>query len=283
MNKTLEVKQIDWFDDHFYKIRYINEAKQEIIDYLPSTTTKLSAVSKPFLIRWHGDIGNREATLRRDEAGDRGSRIHWAWHVYITGGAVIYNPPKTPLYTKKEIEELQKKYTETFILTNQNEMWDLMKLQKLVQILKPTPVASEVILYDIENREAGTVDNIFDIEAGSYKINGSTPLVLPKGRYIVDLKSGASIGDGDMQVANYAKMAEKCDYGSIQGTLILHTKSKTKAGIEGLGVSYQDEKMVDQKYQDFRDISRVWERQFGNKKPIVRQIPGLITLPKQEV
>ena len=276
--KTLEVKQIDWFDDHFYKIRYINEAKQEIIDYLPSTTTKLGALAKPFLITWYGDLGTREAQRRRDEAGDKGTRLHWAWHTYITGGAVVYNPPQTPLYTKEEIDEIYKKNVSVAILTNQNEMWDMMKLQKFVQIVKPVSVVSEVILYDIDNREAGTADNIFDIESGSYPINGATPLVLPKGRYVFDLKSGTSIGDGDMQVANYAKMAVKSGYGAIKGTLIGHTQSRNKTGIEGFGVSYQDEAGIKEKYQDFRDIAKVWERQFGNKKPVIRQIPGLITL-----
>ncbi len=278
MSGEAKIKCIDWFDDHFYKINYINEAKQEIVDYLPSTTTKLSAVAKPFLIRWHGDIGNREAVMRRNEAGERGTRIHYAWATYIIGGAVIYNPPKTPLYTPEEIVELKKKYNNTWTITNQGEMWDMMKLQKFVQVLKPKPVASEVILYDLENREAGTVDNIFDIEAGSYLINGATPLILPAGRFIFDLKTGASIGDGDMQVADYAIMAKKTGYGEIKGSLIGHTQAKNKSGIEGFGVSYQNEKQIAEKYQDFRDIARVWERQFGTKKPIVRQIPGIITL-----
>ncbi len=277
MEKT-KIKCIDWFDDHFYKIEYVNEAKQDIIDYLPSTTTKLSALAKPFLIKWHGDIGNREATMRRDEAGERGTRLHYAWATYITGGAVIYNPPKTPLYNAEELAELKKKYPNCWMITNQGEMWDMMKLQKFVQILKPKSIASEVILYDLENHEAGTADNIFDIEAGSYLINGATPLVLPAGRYMFDLKTGASIGDGDMQVANYATMAKKTGYGEILGTLIGHTQSKNKKGIEGFGISYQDEKKIAEKYQDFRDIARVWERQFGTKKPIIRQIPGIIIL-----
>jgi len=45
--EILQVKQIEWFDDHFYKIRYVNEAKVELEDYIPSVTTKLGALSKP--------------------------------------------------------------------------------------------------------------------------------------------------------------------------------------------------------------------------------------------
>lgn len=281
--KTLAVKQIDWFDQHFYRVRYINEAKQEIVDYLPSTTTKLGALAKPFLIRWYGDLGTREANQRRDEAADRGTRLHWAWHIYITGGVVVYNPPQTPLYTKEEIDEIYKKYNGmVVVLTNQNEMWDMMKLQRFVEIVKPESVTSEAIVYDIENREAGTVDNIFDIKAGKYLVNGATPLVLPAGRFVFDLKTGASIGkEASMQVADYAVMAKKSSYGAIKGTLIGHTQAKTKSGIEGFSLSYQDEAKVKEEYQDYRDIAKVWERNFGSKKPVIRQIPGMITLEKE--
>ena len=276
--EILQVKQIEWFDDHFYKIRYVNEAKVELEDYIPSVTTKLGALSKPWLAKWRGDVGNREANLRTESASERGTRIHYAWATFITGGAVIYNPFKNPPYTPEEILEIKKKHENNWTLTNQGEMWDFLKLKKLVEVLKPNPVASETILYDIEHRDAGTSDNIFDIEAGSYLINGATPLKLPKGRYVCDLKTGASIGDGDLQTACYAKMAQKSGYGTIKGTLIFHTQSGNRKGIEGLGVSYQDEKQIDQKYQDYRDIAKVWERQFGHKKPIIRQIPGLVTL-----
>ena len=282
--KALELKQVSWFDSHFYRIRYTNEAKQEIIDYFPSTTTKLGALAKPFLIRWYGDLGTREATRRRDEASDRGTRLHWAWHIYITGGVVIYNPYETPLYSKEEIDKIFKEYNGlATVLTNQNEMWDMMKLQKFVERVKPVSVASEVIIYDMENREAGTVDNIFDIKTGKYLVNGAKPLELPGGRYIFDLKSGAAIGkEASMQVADYAKMAEKSGYGAIKGTLVGHTQAKTKTGIEGFSLSYQDENRVNEEYRDFRDIAKVWERNFGNKKPVIRQIPGMIVLPKKE-
>ena len=160
-------------------------------------------------------------------------------------------------------------------------MYDMMKLQRFMEVVKPGIVASEVIVYDIEHREAGTVDNIFDIEAGEYLINGKIPLRLPAGRYIFDLKTGASIGkEARMQVANYAKMAEKAQCGAIKGTLIGHTQAKTRAGIEGFSVSYQDEGQVEQEYQDFRDIAKVWERNFGDRKPTIREIPGLISLNK---
>ena len=66
---------ISWWDSRYYPC--IAPDGSEI--YLPSVTTILGAVSKgDFLEKWRGDIGNREADLRMNEAGDRGSRVHHA-------------------------------------------------------------------------------------------------------------------------------------------------------------------------------------------------------------
>lgn len=275
-----KIKAITWFDDRFYK----TTKEDGSVDYIPSVTTKLGALSKPFLTRWYGQLGTREAELRRDEAADKGTRLHHAWYTYMSGGAVIYDNPKVPVYTKEEIEGLYKVYNnQVMVLTRQDEMYNAMKLQKFVDIVKPKVVANEVILYDLDCRDAGTADNIFDIKTGKYPINGSKLVELPEGRYIFDLKSGASIGkEARMQVATYAKMAEKGNFGRIRGTLIGHTQSKTKTGIEGFSVSYQNEEEIEQEYQDYRDIAKVWERNFGNLKPTIREIPSLISLTKGE-
>jgi len=277
----MEVKQIDWFDDHFYKIRYENEAKVEIEDYIPSVTTKLGALAKPFLMGWYGDIGTREARMRTSEQADRGSRIHWAWECYTTGGVVIYDPIKTPVYTKEEIDEIIKKNNNNyFIIRDQNEMYQVMKLEKFYKALNPLSCISETIVYDIENRNAGTMDNMFSIREGEYEINGSVPLRLGEGFYIFDLKSGNYLGkEARMQVACYSKCAVAMGLvDEVQGALIGHTASNTKKGIEGFSTIHLTQDDIEQEYQDYTDIAKVWERNFGNKKPTIRQIPGIIKL-----
>ena len=43
----------------------------------PSVTTIIGAViRKPFLEKWRGDVGNRQADKRRDEAGEHGTAVH---------------------------------------------------------------------------------------------------------------------------------------------------------------------------------------------------------------
>ena len=281
--KTIEVKQISWFDDHFYKIRYENEAKVEIEDYLPSVTTKLGALAKPFLIGWYGDIGTREARLRMVEQADRGSRIHWAWEIYTQGGIVIFDDPRVPLYTKEEIRAIEKAYNyNSIILKSQDEMYQMMKLQKFMEIINPVSIESEKVVYDIENRDAGTMDNLIEINEGEYLISGAKPIKLPGGFYVFDLKTGNYLGkEARMQISAYGKCVETM-FPDIQivGGLIGHTGSKNKTGIPGFSLTYLDIDQMHREYQDFRDIARVWDRNFGTRKPIIRQVPGFLTLGK---
>ncbi len=276
--ELIQIKLVEWFDNHFYKIRYINEAKEEVTDYFPSTTTKLEAKAKPFLGTWRGDIGNREADLRMKEAAKEGTVLHHAWYTYMEGGAVVYQDPRHPSYTEEELAEIKSKFLNVVVLWTQEQMWNMHKLQRFVEIVKPRIVANEVTVAHIEHREAGTVDNIIWVEGGKYPVNGSTPVVLEEGYYIFDLKSGKTVSsDAYMQVADYVYCAETMDFGPFKGALIGHTQSKNKNGIEGFGLHVLNREQVDKYYQDYRDIARVWERQFASRKPVIRQIPALIT------
>lgn len=278
-NNNIEVKLVDWFDDHFYKIRYTNDQKLDVEEYFPSVTTKLQAIAKPNLISWYGDIGNREANLRLDEASDRGSRIHKAWEVITQAGVVIYDPIKFEIYTKEEKEELINRHGGNhFILRKQEEMWQAMKLYELYKRLSPESVISETIVYDIDRKEAGTADNIMTIKEGEYEINGATPLKL-KGQYIVDLKTGNYIHEENkMQVSAYAKFAEKMGMDEINGAIIVHTNSKNRKGIEGLGCILIEKEELDGLYNDYKNIAKIWDRHFSRRKPRARQIPGYLSI-----
>ena len=276
--QTLEVKMIDWFDDHWYRIRYLDERKVEIEEYFASVTTKLGALAKPHLIRWYGDVGTREAQRKMREAGDRGTRIHWAWYTWTLGGAVVYQDKRNPAYTNDEMTELYATYKgKIWVLENQDEHYDFLKLVQMFNILKPDIVESEKKVYNVEHKEAGTADNIFSLKEGKYEISGSTPLKLPGGLYVGDLKTGAQISqEHKMQIAAYVICLESMGYDRFQGALIYHTQSTIKSGVQGLKVIYISREELEQLYADYRDISRVWERQGLGKKPIIRQMPCLV-------
>ena len=282
MNKPIEVKMVSWFDDHFYKVVYAGPNGEAITDYFPSVTTKLGAIAKPYLARWRGDVGNREADFRMKEGADKGTREHWGLQALVTGGVVLYQPKNKPSYTREEVEQLMKENdNKVVIFHEQDEMYDMTKIQRFCEIVNPEFLQSEFIVIDIENRDAGTTDAIWGIKAGSYLVNGSKPLVLPEGKYIVDLKSGSVVGDEAlMQIASYAKMADKMEQGPIVGGLILHTQGKNRSGIEGLNVIYLTKEEIDEEYHDYRLISEIWTKKFGSMKPTVRDLPTLIQLKK---
>lgn len=272
----MQIKSISWFDERYYKIT----KEDGSVDYIPSITTKLGAVAKPFLTQWYGDLGTREANLRKLEQGDRGSRLHYAWQIYTTGGAVIFNDYKVPAYTQAEIIEIEKKYgNKIAILPTQDEMYQMTKLERFYKAIQPEDLQSEMIVYDLENRDAGTLDNLLKIKEGEYLINGKTPLKLPAGFYIFDLKTGNYLGkEAQMQVAAYAKCVEKMSICKVVGGLIGHTSATTKTGIEGFATVYLNKEQLEEEYLDYRKVAGIWEKLFADTKPKIRELPSLITI-----
>lgn len=273
---TPKIKQIDWFSDHFYLIQ--EEGKEPV--FIPSVTSKLNASPKPFLSRWRGDIGNREADIRMHDAAHKGSRIHNAWYVYNTGGWVIYNPFERPNYTQEEINDMKGLCSGLAILTSQEEMYAIVKLQRWVELVKPKFIESEKIVYSLKSMSAGTMDNCIFIEGGKYMINGAKPLELLKGHYVLDLKSGNAIDEDDApaQVAIYAEMYAEMTGIEIIGSLIVHANAKTKTGIEGLATLYRNKEEMKLDLEFYKDVSKVWDRKLSREKPKYFQFPSLIKL-----
>ena len=281
MKDKIEVKLCQYFDEHWYKITYEKD-KKEIVDYYPSTTTKLSVISKPGLTRWYGDIGTREALKRTKDTSDRGSRIHNAVEVFLKGGVVIYQPhygPRiVPNYSKEEIAEISKKYHGIVsILTEQDEMLDVWKVQKLFEILKPETFGIELIVWSHENREAGTIDMVLKLDEGIYEGINRKKLELAEGYYICDLKTGGIYDEAYMQLASYSAMfKERYPKLEIMGGLIIHTGSSTKSGIPGLSLIYREKKAMIEDYRDFRAVAQMWERQNKNAMPRLLEFPSII-------
>lgn len=265
-----EVKQVQWFDNHFYKVGD---------EYYPSVTTKLNAESKPFLARWRGDIGNREADRRMSESADRGSRIHYGWYLMTTQGTVLYNPFQRPNFNKEQIKEIEAKSNGILILENQDEMYDLYKLQEWHKIVQPKVEASELIVYSEKNKEAGQLDKLMYIEKGKYKISGVTELFIPEGLYVVDLKTGKSMPDNAfMQIAAYAVCYYEMTGTAIKGGIVIHTGAKMKTGIAGLGTYIKMADQLKAEYEKYRAVAKVYELNFADKTPKIFEFPTLIKL-----
>lgn len=266
---------VQFFDEHWYKV-----TENEKTFFIPSVTTKLGVKDKPFLAKWRGDIGNREADLRMHEAGQRGTRIHWAVEIMLKGGAVLYDAWQNPVFTSEGIKEHEKQYGEIAVLRTQDEMLQVWKVKQQLDILKPEVVGVEMTVFDTEQMDAGTIDGIYRVKAGSYMISGSKPLVLKEGLYIYDLKTGSTVTDDVwLQLAPYMAMYEKRTGSLVQGALVTHTSAKTKSGIAGLTTLYRSrEDLVKNDYPDYRAASKLWMRDHANDQPRQYEFPSKITL-----
>jgi hypothetical protein len=267
----VSVKMVQWFDDHWYKIEHEDEG----FDYLPSVTTKLQAEPKPFLAKWRGDIGNREADLRSREATDKGSRIHHACEVYSTGGAVVYNPPQRPNYTKAQLDEIHPASGVIEILRDQDEMLQVWRFQQWMQAVQPRILGIEQVVYSEGMYAAGTVDYILQINEGKYQINGSKPLELKGGIYIADVKSGGLYDSAYYQMAAYRKMYEMLNDCECAGCMVLHLNAKIRSGIPGMATVLRTEQ-YEEDLDTYNRIAAVWEATNKNAHPRVFELPTLI-------
>lgn len=268
---------VEWFSEHWYKVS-VNEKTH----YIPSVTTKLGIIDKPFLAKWRGDIGNREADLRVYEASQMGTRIHWAWATALKGGAVIYDPWKNPVYSAEGLTDLGKKYHGNMaILRTQEEMAHLHKLQLQFKALQPLVLGVEQTVFDLEYNDAGTIDSIYKMKAGDYQVAGKTPLHIPEGLWVHDLKSGKTVDEENvwLQTAPYLVMYEKTNNVKAVGCMVTHTNALVKSGISGLKTLLRSrEQIMDQDYPDYRRAAKLWERDHKEDQPHQYSFPSIITL-----
>ncbi len=252
-------KMIEWFDQHYYKIAE---------DFFPSVTTILSASPKPYLAFWRGDVGNEEASRVMKEAGERGSIIHNAFSAMLRGKKAGYRvfdqPDVIPVFDQ-------------FI---QLSLW---KLVRFMNEVKPSVKLSEEIVYSTRHQYAGTMDLLFEVKGGLFNINGAKPLPIPPGLYVADIKSGKNIDDEAFwQTAAYAKAYEEMTGTKIDGTLILHTQSLNKGGIEGFGVKIRTGEDLDQDFSNFLKIYEVWKiKPYPSKPRLITDLPNVLSLNKQ--
>lgn len=273
-----EAVLVEYYDEHWYKIE-----KDGKIYWCPSVTTKLGVLDKPGLDRWRADVGWREAELRAHEAAQRGTRIHWGKETLLKGGAIIYDPWQRPIYTPERIKELEEKYGEVWICRNQDEMCQMEKIRKQLFLLSPDILAVELKVFDLDHRDAGTIDAVYSIQDGSYEVAGRIPLHLSNGIWIEDLKTGREIYDENwLQLAAYTYMFEKKNDVQIQGAMITHLGAQTKKGIPGLNTLVRDRRtLIEEDYPAYRHAAALWERQHKDDQPEMYQFPSLITINQE--
>ncbi len=281
-----KIKSVSWFDDRFYRIERGDEAK-----YFPSVTTVLGVTSKPFLMQWVGDIGTREANLRKNEAAESGTRVHHACQSIMDGGLAIFNPRYRPEYTSEQISELREKHDyRLHVIDNQEDWIRIWRFVQWVKVVNPIYIASEVIVYDEKNEVAGSLDYLFYIAPGKYMVNGAKPIELG-GFTVVDLKSGKILDDDqDIQISKYSSMLNglvksrdltfdnvkmpELKNMQVTSACILHVQAQTKGGIQGVSTKIVGSEAIQSNTAYFdNNLLPVWRRRNANKQPKVFDMP----------
>lgn len=243
--------KIQWFDEKYYKLTLNDKTL-----YLPSSTTMLGLIIRPWLLNWYGDIGTETAKYRSEKAKQLGSHIH----------------------------ELAKRLFEGETLKAEDykqEAWvQVHRIQQWYEAFKPEILLTEHTVYSLEHLFAGTLDLCIALAGGKYDTGYNKPIELPAGKYILDLKTGKGLDSlYNYQLASYKVAHEEMTKEKITGTLILHTQATTKKGWK---VLYRNEQEMNKDFELFLHIADVWKEENKDLTPDIFDMPAEIRLFEKE-
>ena len=268
MESKENTERIEYYDDRWYKmelspqglekLKSLHEKEFQNPVYLPSSTTALGIVNKPFLARWRGDIGNEAADFRSRKAKDIGSRSHDGVHRLFMGET---------LQSEKYIQEEW---------VNINRFW--LWYQSLG---KPSlPYDPEMTVYSLEYLYAGTLDFVCFLQGGKYNIGLAKQVEIEEGVYIGDLKTGKNIDfNAFRQLASYWYAFQEITQISVQGAFILHTQAQTK---EGWKMILRTKEELAKDFQAFLHALELWKDENQGLTPVIFDMPKTINLYEKE-
>jgi hypothetical protein len=279
--EALSIKLLTTFDSHYYDVYFTDGT----IECFPSSTTILKAWPEPGLTNLRERLGKYEADRAMERGRLKGIAVHGAAEAGLNGSAIIYDNGMGSI-TEEELKHYQNNYFVT-IIKNQEEFIALSRIHDLFELWQPEFLGTEIKVFSFAHKFAGTVDIIMRLKKGEYYINGGSYKIPETGVYIVDIKSGSFVGDSAFfQTASYAWAAIESgviNQSEFQGTIILHTNSTAKKGIEGLSVKIHDVSEVADDFEVFKDIYRVWKRSPLNKgAQIRRDLPNVLIFNKSK-
>jgi hypothetical protein len=297
---TVKSFRIEWFDDRFYKIilpanlhpsliEHIPTRKLDIANdytgvYMESVTTIIgNSEPRPLIERWRGDVGNITANYISEKAKEKGSNIHNAIDLMTKGYLIIYQNRKIMNYTDKQIKEFaRKKRRKYHVINSQDEMIQIVRYYNMLNQIKPVVEQSEHTTFNLSELYAGTIDQIWKFDSDTLiKIGRSNPIQVPAGRYIVDLKTGKYHFDVQHWTQLSAYAFSEIQFGNIDGAFIVRTDSDTKTGIEGLKLHFKPITELQEYYEHFKDLKKVYN--FSNPVyPKTYEFPTILNYERIE-
>ena len=227
--------RIDFLDERFYHVA--DKDGQPI--YFPSVTSILNEFGKGYgFNQWLMDVGSNSAIIA-NRAAESGSIVHEALHQLALGVEINWNDKVIGDY---------KYHSDHYSL----EEWKgILKFKEFVDQTQPTGFNPESMVYSLNNKYAGTVDLVCDI-------NGET--------YLIDYKFGENIYEtAFLQVSAYAKAVEELGR-KIDKVGVLHLKAKTRGAdkrgkvIQGNGWKLATHKYsIDQLFETFLAVKKIYD------------------------
>lgn len=275
----LSALKVEFFDDRFYKVgvpkdiepailtaippNFIDFYGEELSVYLPSYSTIMSEVeTSVWLRKWRERVGEEEAERISGIAKLKGSNIHNAIDKLAQGYAVIYRNPKFENdITLKEIKAFQRKNKcKILLIEEQEEMLQIKNFQSLVEIIKPVILHSEQPVFNFAEGYAGTLDQVWQIpEEKDVTINSkNSPTHLEAGLYVVDIKTGRGINERKFYCQLGAYMKAHWRKREFVGGIVVRLNSSVKSGLSGVKIFKKTAEELEEYYQHFLDIKKVY-------------------------
>lgn len=239
-----KLKQINFLDNRVYK------RENEV--YYPSVTTILQYMPKnKYFEVWLKDVGhNADIIMKR--AGKEGTQVHQAIETLLEG------------------EELD--WMDDYGNAKYNEkVWQMInKFVDFWKTYEPELISTEEFVYSDEHKYAGTADVVC-------KLNGEV--------WLIDFKTSNSLHKSyDLQLASYAKALKECRGIEIERTGILWLKSqkrgssKKKGCIQGAGWELKVVDKIEENFELFKLIQRLYDLENPDTEPIYRKYPTVLKL-----
>lgn len=239
-----ELKQINFLDRRVYQ-------RGEGVFY-PSVTTILQYMPKnKFFEVWLKDVGHN-ANIIMKRAGKEGTQVHEAIETLLAG------------------EELD--WMDDYGNAKYNEIvWEMInKFVDFWKTYKPELISTEEFVYSDEHKYAGTADLVC-------KLDGEV--------WLIDFKTSNSLHKSyDLQLASYAKALKECRNVEIERTGILWLKSskrgpsKQKGRIQGAGWELKVVDEIEENFELFKLIQRLYNLENPDTEPIYRKYPTVLKL-----
>tara|TARA_B110000285_G_scaffold70842_1_gene81546 strand:- start:4344 stop:5126 length:783 start_codon:yes stop_codon:yes gene_type:complete len=239
-----ELKQINFLDRRVYK-------RGEGVFY-PSVTTILQYMPKnKFFENWLKDVGHNSNLIMR-KAGKEGTQVHEAAEKLVLGEEISWMDD----YGNAKYSQL---------------VWEMiLKFADFWNTHKPELISAEDFVWSDEYKYAGTADLVV-------KMNDEI--------WLLDIKTSNSVHKSfDLQLAAYAKGLDEAKGIKVQRTGIIWLKassrgpSKQKNVIQGKGWKLLQIDEVEENFELFKMIYKLYSLENPNTEPIYNSYPTTIKL-----